>query len=142
MEFHAVLVGMEAIETRCTFDEELANMYEYRDRCLRVGEARRPVMLERTSIVTYLPPTRLSSHDRHFFELRWGEAWKELSKQRLSQKYAVTFTHPEAKHPHNFVRTMRILAKPGLKRPERFPGWDCLRKTERNWLVHIDAVVN
>jgi len=141
-EFHAMLVAMEAIETLGTFDEELANMYENGDICLRVREAGRLVMLEPTSIVTYLPPTRLSSQDRYFFELRWGEAWTELSKRRLSQKYGVTFDHPEAKCPHNFVRSMRMLGKPWLKMPRKFLGRDRLRKIERNWLVHVDAVVN
>lgn len=142
VEFHAMLVAMEAIETLGTFDEELANMYEYSDMCLRVREAGRPVMLEPTSIVTYLPPTRLSSQDRYFFELRWGEAWTELSKKRLSEKYGVTFNHSEAKCPHNFVRSMRMLGKPWLKKPRRFLGRDRLRKIERKLLVHIDAVVN
>ena len=142
VEFHAMLVAMKAIKTLGTFDEELANMYEYSDMCLRVREAGQLVMLEPTSIVTYLPPMRLSSQDRYFFELRWGEAWTELSKKRLSQKYGVTFNHPEAKCPHNFVRSMRMLGKPWLKRPRRFLGRDRLRKIERRCLVHIDAVLN
>ena len=142
VEFHAMLVAMEAIEKLGTFDAELANMYEYADMCLMVRNAGQRVMLEPTSIVTYFPPTRLDRQDRYFFELRWGEAWTELSKKRLSQKYDVTFDHPEAKCPHNFVRSMRMLAKPWLKRPRRFLGRDRLRKIERKWLVHIDAVVN
>jgi GT2 family glycosyltransferase len=142
VEFHAMLMAMEAVRSLGALDEELANMYEYSDLCLRVREAGRLVMLEPASVVTYLPPTRLAWEDRYFFELRWGEAWTEMSKKRLSQKYGVTFNHPEAKCPHNFVRSMRMLGKPWLKKPRKFLGRDRLRKIERKWLVHIDAALN
>lgn len=142
LEFHTMLVAMDAIMALGNFDDELANMYEYADLCLRVREAGQPVVLEPDAIVTYLPPTQLSAQDRYFFELRWSEAWTEQSKRRLSQKYGVTFNHPEAKCPHNFVRSMRMLGKQWLKKPRRLLGRDRLRKIERKWLVHIDAVLN
>jgi hypothetical protein len=135
VEFHAQLVAMEAYKALGKYNENIVNMYDYGDFLLRVQAHGKKIMLEPSSLVTYVPPRGVPSEDREFFELRWCEAWTELTYKSMAEQHGLTLDHPEWKLPHNFVRSQRMFGKNWLAqatqmaRPQsNCAGWkeDCL----------------
>jgi glycosyltransferase involved in cell wall biosynthesis len=142
VEFHAMLVAMEAYKALGKYNENIVNMYEYGDFLLRVQAQGKKIMLEPNSLVTYVPPRGVPSEDREFFELRWCEAWTELTYRSMAEQHGLTLDHPEWKLPHNFVRSQRMFGKNWLRKPRRWLGRNKLRWLERMLLVPIDVWIN
>ena len=90
IEFHTVLVAMEAFNQLGPLDEGLMCCAEHCDLCLMVREAGGRVLVEPESKITYIPPKRLDNVDRAFFELRWSEAWSVASIDRFAEKWNLT----------------------------------------------------
>jgi hypothetical protein len=122
VEFHAMLVAMEAYKALGKYNENIVNMYEYGDFLLRVQAHGKKIMLEPNSLVTYVPPRGVPSEDREFFELRWCEAWTELTYRSMAEQHGLTLDHPEWKLPHNLSAPKGCLARTGLRKPRRWLG--------------------
>ena len=95
IEFHTVLVSMQAFEVTGPLDEGLLNHAEHADFSLCIREAGGKVYLEPASRITYVPPRKLSDEDRSFFELCWSEAWNEASLRHFSRKWDLAPKHKE-----------------------------------------------
>ena len=141
VEFHVKLVAMKAYEEVGRYDEEIVNMYEYIDFLLRIKEKDK-IYLEPSSRVTYLLPTKIRRQDRWFFELRWSEAWTDLTERRFAEKHGLSPRHSEAKPPHNFVRSQRMWGKSWLRAPRRWFGRPAVRKAERRYIVPLETIWN
>lgn len=89
IEFHSLLMNMDAYRALGPLDEKLFNCAEHADLCLAVKNAGKQIYLEPCSVIAYQIPDRLDEIDREYFALRWSEAWTAASLQRLSQKYAI-----------------------------------------------------
>jgi GT2 family glycosyltransferase len=89
VEFHTLLMDMDAYRQLGPLDEKLCNCSEHADLSLAVKNAGKPIYLEPASVITYQIPDRLEPVDRAFFALRWSEAWTRASLDRLAEKYAI-----------------------------------------------------
>jgi GT2 family glycosyltransferase len=95
IEFHTVLVHMEAFRKLGPLDEQMMNTAEHGDLCLAVREAGHKVFIEPGSKVTYVPPKQLTPEDAEYYFLRWSDAWARASLNRLNEKWGFS---TEAKH--------------------------------------------
>jgi hypothetical protein len=89
IEFHTVLMDMDAYRSLVPLDEKLFNCSEQADLCLAVKNANKPIYLEPASVITYQIPDGLEAVDRDFFALRWSEAWTQATLDRLAEKYGI-----------------------------------------------------
>ena len=89
IEFHTLLMNMDAYQALGPLDEKLLNIAEHSDLCLAVRNAGKQIYLEPSSVIAYLIPDRLDVIDREYFALRWSESWTEATLERLAQKYAI-----------------------------------------------------
>jgi glycosyltransferase involved in cell wall biosynthesis len=89
IEFHALLMNMDAYRALGPLDEKLLNIAEHSDLCLAVKNAGKQIYLEPSSVITYLIPDRLDVIDREYFALRWSESWTEATLERLAEKYSI-----------------------------------------------------
>ena len=89
IEFHTLLMNMDAYRSLGPLDEKLFNCSEHSDLCLAVKNAGKQIYLEPSSVITYQIPDRLDAVDTEYFALRWSEAWTQASLERLAEKYAI-----------------------------------------------------
>jgi GT2 family glycosyltransferase len=89
VEFHTVLMNMQAYRQLGPLDEKLYNCSEHADLSLAVKKAGKEIYLEPASVITYQIPDRLEAMDRDYFALRWSEAWTQASLDRLAEKYVI-----------------------------------------------------
>ncbi len=107
IEFHTVLVAMDAFERLGPLDEMLLSHCEHGDFCLLVRQEGHKVYIEPNSRITYIPPRILDPADREFFRLRWSEAWASASIRRLVEKWNLCPDHPELESSLAWVREHR-----------------------------------
>ena len=91
-EFHCVLVRREALEAIGGLDEDLLATKEHLDFCMTIIRAGGRVVLEPSSVVTYLIPNRhnpLKVADWPYFLLRWSPAWQWRSLERFQRKWGL-----------------------------------------------------
>jgi len=105
IEFHTVLVAMEAFRELGPLDERMMNTAEHGDLCLCVRQAGHKVFVEPESKVTYVPPKTLTPEDAEYFFLRWSETWAQASLNRLNEKWDLS-----ARARHN-SRTLTWVAE-------------------------------
>jgi len=89
IEFHTVLVNMDAFRALGPLDEKLFNSSEHADLSLAVTNANKLIYLEPASVITYQIPDSLKAVDKAFFALRWSEAWTQATLDRLAEKYTI-----------------------------------------------------
>jgi GT2 family glycosyltransferase len=89
IEFHALLMNMDAYRSLGPLDEKLFSCAEHADLSLSVKNAGKQIYLEPSSVITYQIPDRLDIIDREYFALRWSEAWTGASLKRLAEKYSI-----------------------------------------------------
>lgn len=87
IEFHTVLVAMEAFRLLGPLDEGLLCNAEHGDLCLQVRSLGQRVFVEPQSRITYAPPKELAGADLEYFQLRWSEAWSQANNNRLREKW-------------------------------------------------------
>lgn len=116
IEFHTVLIAMEAFNRIGPLDEGLMAMSEHADICLSIRHLGERVFLEPKSQVTYAPPSRLSAADRNFFELRWSEAWCKASLERFVGKWNLAPHHSTVQGAHQWFRHHRLYGSRIIRR--------------------------
>ncbi len=87
-EFHCVLVRREIFQSiGGKLDEAILNTKEHLDFCMMVAQTGGSIYFEPAALVTYVPGPPLELSDLHFFMLRWSDAWKIASFNRLREKW-------------------------------------------------------
>lgn len=151
VEFHTILVKMEAFEVLGKLDEGFLSVAEHGDLCLSVRAAGHTIYLEPNSHVTYVPPRSLTSADRVFFAQRWSETWLRLTLDRMNSKYQL---HPAAEHGRESSRFVsdhrryalgwmwKLRKRIGVKATKRLEKW--IVGPVENWLnrLRFPAVAN
>jgi len=89
IEFHTVLMNMDAYRKLGPLDEKLFNSAEHADLSLSVKNADKQIYLEPSSVVTLQIPHCLEPIDRDYFALRWSESWTQATLDRLAAKYSI-----------------------------------------------------
>ena len=142
VEFHCQLVATEGYDEVGRYDEQIASAYDYSEFLLRFANKKGKVMLEPGSIVTYVPPSGLLPGEQDYFELRWSEAWTDITERRLANKFNLALNHPEGKSSHRFARAQRMLGKRWLKPLRKRLGHSRTRYIERHFLVPLEVLWN
>jgi GT2 family glycosyltransferase len=142
IEFHTVLVAMEAFQRIGPLDEGLLCFSEHCDLCLMVREAGGQVLLEPESKITYIPPKRLSEVDRAFFELRWSEAWATASIRRFAEKWSLTPGNFADVASLKWVRYHRSYGLPWLYPIRRMLGRKWANSLFKRGLLWLDVIHN
>lgn len=142
VEFHCQLVAMEAYEKVGRYDEQIGNAYDYSEFLLRFADQKGKVMLEPDSLVTFVPPSGILPEEQEYFDLRWSEAWTDITERRLAEKFDLAINHPEGQSSHRFARAQRMLGKRWLKPLRRRLGQSRVRYIERHLLVPIEVLWN
>jgi hypothetical protein len=120
IEFHTLLMNMDAYRSLGPLDEKLFSCSEHADLCLAVKNAGKQIYLEPSSVITYQIPDRLDAIDREYFALRWSETWTQASLERLAEKYAIPLEDGGLRAVSNWVRRHRQGAKTAYP---RIRGW-------------------
>ena len=92
VEFHCMLVRMDAFDRLGPLDEGLISFFDHVDFCLEVANAGGPVYTEPSAVVTHLAPPPYAWSDLPCFLLRWSDAWMEPSISRFAQKHRLSPT--------------------------------------------------
>lgn len=122
IEFHTLLMNMDAYRSLGPLDEKFFSIAEHADLSLTVKGAGRPIYLEPASVITYQIPDRLDAIDREYFALRWSEAWTRASLLRLAEKYAIPREDRGIKTAGKWVTRHRQGAMTPYPRIRRFLG--------------------
>lgn len=115
LEFHCMLVRMDAYRELGGLDEALLSLYEYEDLCLSVAAAGGSIVVEPASVVTYEPPESLRWMDWRYFLVRWSEAWNRASLDHFHRKWRLALDAADAP-PFRFAEHHRRIF---WRRPRR-----------------------
>ncbi|PZU95712.1 MAG: glycosyltransferase [Pseudanabaena sp.] len=107
IEFHTVLMNMEAYKHLGPLDPNLLGRSEHADLSMQVAAAGKEIYIEPASIITYVIPDSLDPMDRDYFSLRWCVAWNEASGAHLSKKYGIPINDNGLENSRNFCDTHR-----------------------------------
>lgn len=88
VEFHCMLVRMEALERLGPLDEKLLSDREHMDFCMTIQQAGGPIYFE-PAVVTWMAPPPLAWSDVPFFLRRWSDSWNRSSLEHFDQKWAL-----------------------------------------------------
>jgi len=94
LEFHCLLVRMDAVRRFGAFDENLLSFFDHNDFCLKVRDAEGEIVIEPHAVVTYLPPPPFARADLPYFLLRWSEVWFGASLRRFCRSWALSIDDP------------------------------------------------
>lgn len=98
VEFHTLLINMDAFYTLGELDEKLLNNSQHTDLCYSVRRAGHRIFIEPLSVITHMRPEgRLERVDKEYYSLRWSEGWSEKTLDRLSEKYFIPLNEPGMK---------------------------------------------
>jgi hypothetical protein len=90
VEFHTMLVRMEAFQKLGPLDERLLASREHIDFCLQVRGAGQQVFFEPESLLTYVPPPPFQWFDVPYYLLRWSDEWAEPTYAHFNEKWKLT----------------------------------------------------
>jgi GT2 family glycosyltransferase len=142
IEFHSVLVAMEAFRQLGPLDERLMCNAEHGDLCLQVRRAGHRVFLEPRSRITYAPPRRLSGADLKYFRLRWSEAWSQANCRALIEKWGLSPQAPGIGRAGKWVAGHRRYSLSWLSDLRRRLGPRWAGRIERHLIAPWEAMMN
>ncbi len=142
IEFHTVLVAMEAFEQLGPLDARLMSANEHCDLCLAVRNAGKAVYLEPASVVTYSPVSSFDRADRAFYGLRWSEAWLEATVRRWVEKHGLVVRGPEGEGMANWQRGHRRKKLKLAQQVERRLGRRVGRAVTRRIIAPLEVLHN
>lgn len=142
IEFHTVLVAMQAFKELGPLDEGLLSNGEHGDLCLMVRNAGRSVWLEPASQITYAPPKQLAQADAEFFNLRWSEAWAAATHRRLVQKWNLSDSSSETRRARRWVSDHRRYRLLWLHRLQKRIGRKWAKTFEKRLVAPIESALN
>ena len=142
IEFHTVLIRMEAFQLIGRLDEGFQATSEHVDLCLSVRQAGGEIWLEPTAQITYAPPKTLQGADREFFLLRWSEARGRATLRHMIDKYHL---HPHSRGVRNsrrWVAGHRRYSMPWLFRWKRRLGATLGSRFENSLVAPLEKIWN
>ncbi len=142
IEFHCVLVRMEAFEQLGPLDVNLLSACEHTDLCLLARQAGAAVYLEPSSVVTYVPPPPLESMDLPYFRLRWSDAWNTASLRHFAEKWSLAADDPSLVTIAQFLSNHRRLPLEPLRRAMKVFGRRPARWLEKRVMAPIEGAIN
>ncbi|MEX2170321.1 MAG: glycosyltransferase [Pirellulales bacterium] len=142
IEFHTVLVSMQAFKELGPLDEGLLCNGEHGDLCLMVRGAGHQVFLEPAAQITYVPPKRLEEADRDFFELRWSEAWALATHRRMIEKWNLTSSNTETARARRWVGDHRRYRLTWLHKLRKLLGPKWTKSIEKRLVAPVEAALN
>jgi GT2 family glycosyltransferase len=142
IEFHTVLVAMEAFRQLGPLDEGLLCNAEHGDLCLMVRDAGHSVWLEPASQITYAPPKRLAPEDEAFFLLRWSEAWAAGTHRRIDEKWNLTRGNRETTRAFRWVADHRRYRLIWLNKLRKWIGPKWAKTFEKRFVAPFEAAQN
>lgn len=142
IEFHTVLVSMEAFRRLGPLDEGLLCNAEHGDLCLSVRGAGERVFVEPASRITYSPPKRLQGADLDYFRLRWSEAWGRANDRRLQQKWNLASNAPGITLSSKWIAGHRRYSLPWLGTLRRYLGRKITHVIEKRLVAPWERSVN
>ncbi|MBD2119874.1 glycosyltransferase family 2 protein [Trichocoleus sp. FACHB-262] len=124
VEFHCLLIRVEAFEQLGLFDEKLLSSPEHVDLCLSVRELGQSVYFEPNAIVSYVLPVSFKWYDLPLYFLRWNDVWNRTSLEHFRKKRNLLENDPFiAGHYRWLTRHRLILFRPIRKFIQRlFPN--------------------
>ncbi|MCP9820732.1 glycosyltransferase [Synechococcus sp. Cruz-9H2] len=93
-EFHCLLIQTETLQHLGPLDQKLASLNEHSDLCLQVRQAGGTIVVEPSSVVTYVPASKVSPFwlaDARLFKRRWSTQDNLQSIQHFSEKWGFDF---------------------------------------------------
>jgi GT2 family glycosyltransferase len=142
IEFHTVLVAMEAFRQLGPLDEGLLCNAEHGDLCLQILNAGREIYLEPASEITYAPPKRLEAQDEEFFLLRWSEAWAKATRDHIDQKWDLTAGNYENDRAHAWVADHRRYRLLWLHKLKKWIGPKWTKSFEKRLVAPFESAIN
>jgi GT2 family glycosyltransferase len=122
IEFHALLMNMEAYRSLGPLDEKFFSCSEHAELCLAVKKAGKQIYLEPSSVIIHEIPDRLDDIDREYFALRWSDAWTQASLERLAEKYGIPRQDRGIRQTDRWVKRHRQAAMAPYPRIRRWLG--------------------
>jgi len=89
IEYHCLLLRMEALERIGPLDEALLSDREHHDLCMLIAQAGGSIYFEPACVVTWMAPPPLAWSDLPFFLRRWSESWNRSSLEHFDRKWAL-----------------------------------------------------
>jgi GT2 family glycosyltransferase len=142
IEFHCVLVRMEAFSRLGPLDEELLGAMEHTDLCLLSRGSGGAVYFEPSSVVTYVPPSSFEASDRRFYQLRWSHAWIDASLKRFQEKWDLGADDPGLEGARKWMLYHRQLTLEPYRRALRIFGRGAVQWAEKGLLGPLEQAVN
>jgi GT2 family glycosyltransferase len=142
IEFHTVLVSMEAFQHFGPLDEAFMCNAEHGDLCMLTRLAGKKVYLEPRSRITYAPPKRLFGADLEFFRLRWSEAWSDANNRRLREKWNLSSDAPGLKVSRRWVAGHRRYSMHSLSRLRKLVGRKATAWLEKRLIAPLESAAN
>jgi GT2 family glycosyltransferase len=142
IEFHTVLVSMQAFRALGPLDEGLLCNAEHGDLCLRVMHAGHEIWLEPSAQITYAPPKRLAAEDEAFFLLRWSEAWASATHRRIDDKWNLTPGNRETARACRWVADHRRYRLLWLNKLRKWIGPKWAKTFEKRLVAPLESRQN
>ncbi len=142
IEFHTVLVDMQAFEKLGPLDEGLLSNGEHGDLCLMVRGAGRSIFLEPKSKITYAPPKQLAEADEEFFNLRWSEAWAAATHRRMTEKWNLAASSAETRQARRWVSDHRRYRLSWLLKLQKRIGRKWGKTFEKRLVAPLETALN
>jgi GT2 family glycosyltransferase len=142
IEFHTVLVDMEAFRQLGPLDEQIMNTAEHGDLCLAVRAAGHKVFVEPESKVTYVPPKRLTPADAEYYFLRWSQAWAQASLDRLNEKWDLSTQARHNARTRSWIAEHRRFGIPQLGLLRKWCGRKLARIVEKRIVAPLERMQN
>jgi GT2 family glycosyltransferase len=109
VDVHCVLVRRDVFETVGPFDERLPSLRDHSDLCLAVRARGGTVYVETSARATYEKPRGFRRADRHFWLVRWSDAWNQASLDRFQAKWQLSADDPTLPANMTWARAHRRL---------------------------------
>jgi len=94
LEFHCLLVRMDAVHRFGGLDEGLLSFFDHNDFCLKARMVGGELAIEPDAVVTYLPPPPFARSDLAYFLLRWSQTWFSASLRHFCHTWGLDIQDP------------------------------------------------
>jgi len=123
VELHCCLAHRDVFEQLGPLDEQIINVGSEEDLCLTVLKAGKSIYFEPTSVMTYVPPTKLSTSDIPLFFTRWSQAWADISIKRFQEKWNLTRDSPVIRGYKVFIKAHKYDVCPKPNQTFAYPSY-------------------
>jgi glycosyltransferase involved in cell wall biosynthesis len=114
VEFHCLLMRVEAMEKLGPFDARLLSYFDHNDACLLIQATGGAIYNEPASVVIYHPPPPFAASDIPYFLLRWSNRWIKTSVAHFARKHGLSPGDPvfDAHYEYQQAQRARLTRHP------------------------------